>query len=185
MFKLLNRLFGYNCVTMSNNVVRGNVAGRDMIQIGGNGNKQTMTNVSGGGTIEVNGKLYSLPVSAKNVSIVNGNIYIDGKKFDGTKNIETVNIHINTVGEFSGSVFGNVTIDSLGIAKEISTSSGDVTINKVTGSPCAISISTSSGNVKVEGNAHDIKTVSGDVEVSGEVLGSINSVSGDISHRKK
>jgi hypothetical protein len=42
------------------------------------------------------------------------------------------------------------------------------------------SVSTTSGNVKVTGNCETAKSVSGDVEIDGDVTGSVSSVSGDV-----
>lgn len=42
------------------------------------------------------------------------------------------------------------------------------------------SVSTSSGHVKVSGNCETAKSVSGDVEIDGNVTGSVSSMSGDV-----
>jgi len=90
----------------------------------------------------INGKRFDLGSAARNVSVVNGKVIVDGK-------------HIDLDGFADTPVF-NITIEG--------------NVDKVDGE---------FSTVKVIGNTGDVKTMSGDVRVEGDVVGSVSTMSGD------
>ncbi|AYG47967.1 hypothetical protein DV532_27180 (plasmid) [Pseudomonas sp. Leaf58] len=105
-----------------------------------------------------------LPLTSHaDTTIVTGNssVTINGKTYHG-RNVSV-----------SGN--GNVVVD--GVRQEGSLV-GPITV-VVNGD--ANSISTQSGDVRVQGGAKKVKTMSGDVHVAGNILGDVSTMSGDIT----
>jgi hypothetical protein len=107
-------------------------------------------------SIIINGR--QINASGRSVSVVNGNVIIDGRRID----VEPASVY-NIVVE------GNV--------EEVS---GDFAKIEVKGN--AESIKTMSGSARVEGAvAGSVSTMSGSVSVRGSVGGSVSTMSGNIS----
>lgn len=106
--------------------------------------------------IKINGKSYN----GKSITIVNGNISIDGSSLE----MDEKNIKIEVKGD---------------IEKLVVDKCDTVEINGKVGN-----VSTMSGDVKIKGNVQgNIKTMSGDVDC-GTVGGNISTMSGDIDYKK-
>ena len=112
------------------------------------------------GKICVNGKTYD--VGDGNVSIINNEVYCNGKLVSDLKEFPEKEIRITIEGDLKG---------------DLKTGSGDVKIaGNVDGS-----VQTQSGDVDINGTVGgSITTMSGDVEC-GNVGGSVSTMSGDIS----
>ena len=111
--------------------------------------------------ITVNGKTYTC--EGNNISVVNGEIYCDGKLVIDCNNIKEKNIKIVVNGD----------------VENLDCGSADATIN---GNCC--NIKTGSGDVTIKGDVSgDVSTGSGDVEC-GNVGGNIKTGSGDVIHGK-
>ena len=125
----------------------------------------------------VNGKRYKLPDGS--VSIINDEIYVNGKKYVDGKDFKEKTLNITIEGNVNNieTPSGKVTVN--GDAGNVSTTSGDITIKgQVSGG-----VSTTSGDVEIGGNVGgNIHTVSGDVKCS-QVIGEASSVSGDVRQR--
>lgn len=125
----------------------------------------------------VNGKRYELPDGS--VSIINDEIYVNGKKYVDGKDFKEKTLNITIEGNVNNIEIpsGKVTVN--GDAGNVSTTSGDITIKgQVSGG-----VSTTSGDVEIGGNVGgNIHTVSGDIKCS-QVIGEANSVSGDVRQR--
>jgi hypothetical protein len=107
-------------------------------------------------TVSINGQTYS----GNNVSIINGNVVIDGNKQDQVLE-----------GPISVVVNGNV--------DRVETTSGDVDVTGSTGT-----VSTMSGSVTCGGNiSGDVSTMSGSVRCDGSIGGSVETMSGSIRSR--
>lgn len=121
--------------------------------------------------ISINGKTYF----GSSISIKRNKIVIDGKVIedDDQKQINiTINGDIQTL-----DVDSCEKINITGNVDQLRTISGDVRVNGVSNS-----VSTTSGDVGVEGNVGgSVTTVSGDVDVEGNINGSVKTVSGDIT----
>ncbi|MDT8925296.1 hypothetical protein RBE51_21105 [Pseudomonas taiwanensis] len=70
---------------------------------------------------------------------------------------------------------GNVVVDGV---RQKGTLAGPITV-VVNGD--ANSVSTQSGDVRVQGKVEKVKTMSGDVHVAGNILGDVSTMSGDIT----
>lgn len=113
-----------------------------------------------GSTFIVNGK--KLQVSGNNISVVNGQVFVDGRQVD----VEA---------EVGVSAVYNIVVQ--GSVEEVS---GDFANIEVTES--AGSVSTMSGRVEIGGNVEgSVSTMSGRVEISGSVKGNVSTMSGKIS----
>lgn len=114
------------------------------------------------GVIVINGKTYK--VEGK-VSIVNGTIFVNGKKFQNYEESEKDEKVINIAIE--------------GDVEKIDVDACD----SITVSGSVKNIKTMSGDVEVHGDVHGyVKTMSGDVDC-GNVAGDVSSMSGDIKRR--
>lgn len=103
------------------------------------------------GTVTVNGKTYS----GNNVSINNGDIYIDGNSVGATQ--ETViNITVNGDIDSLENTCGEVNARNVG---KIKTTSGDINCGDVNGN-----INTVSGDVRCRAVMGDVETISGDIK---------------------
>lgn len=93
-----------------------------------------------------------------NISMVSGNVIIDGKTVD---EIEEKKIEVFVTGEVESlqTTTGNITIDG-NVGKNVKTVSGDVRVHGI-----------------ISG---DVQTVSGDVK-SEKILGNVKTLSGDIN----
>lgn len=109
------------------------------------------------GTISVNGKTYS----GNSVSVVNGNVFVDGKKAEPSKQ-PIVSIIIE------------------GQVDKLSVDSCDSLIAKGN----VGSLKTMSGDIECGNVLGNVKTMSGDVRCE-DIHGDVSSVSGDIKNRKK
>lgn len=98
-----------------------------------------------------------------NISMKSGNMTINGKTYSGN------NIIISN---------GKVIVDG---AEQSEVLEHNIVVN-VTGD--VQSLETTSGDVQCESVSGDVKTVSGDVNVRGNVAGNVKTVSGDISYKK-
>jgi len=108
-------------------------------------------------------------IRGRNVSMVNGVIYVDGKRYDpnapNAGDVATPGVYRELKIEITGNVRG-----------DIRTTSGDVTVTGDSGA-----IKTMSGDAEVSGNVSgSVSTMSGDVKVMGELGGSASSMSGDV-----
>ena len=112
-----------------------------------------ISNMSGNCTI--NGNFYS----GNNISIKNGQVFIDGVKADELTKSKTINITVSGNVETIKDCNGSVKIK--GSASNVSTQSGDVTCSDVNGS---------------------VSTMSGDVSAK-QILGNVSTMSGDISKK--
>ena len=147
-----------HCILGKNNVFRGGV-------ILGNASvddfKTVISRISSGGksVVQVNGETYTFD-GAKNVSVINGKIFVDGKEVEHKASGPTINVTVTIHGDVGS----------------VETNSSDVTVNgNVTGP-----IQTTSGQVGVTGNSGSINTTSGDVDVKKGVEGPIVTTSGDV-----
>jgi DUF4097 and DUF4098 domain-containing protein YvlB len=158
--------------------------------------KTVISQISNGGksVVMVNGKTYTFE-GAKNVSVINGKILVDGKEVEHQENGPSIEITITIHGDV-GSVetgSGNVTVNG-NVSGNVEATSGDVQVSgnsgavHTTSGDCRVSknvegpIATTSGNVESGGNVDgSVRTVSGDVKVHGEVQGDVNTVSGDVT----
>jgi hypothetical protein len=103
--------------------------------------------------VTINGQTYS----GNNVSIVNGNVVIDGVKQEQL-------------------LIGPVTVTVHGSVDKVETGSGDVTVLDVVGS-----VETMSGDVSCTGDIGGyVTTMSGDVTAGGHIGGDVETMSGDI-----
>lgn len=114
------------------------------------------------GVVKINGKTYKVE---GHISIINGEIFANGKKVVNYEELDTdqktINIAVEgDVEEIDVEVCDTITVS--GNVKNIKTMSGDVDVQGC-----------------VEG---DIKTMSGDVDC-GDVGGDVSSMSGDIRRR--
>jgi len=127
--------------------------------------------------VTINGKTITT-TGAGSVSIINGEVFINGKKQD-TGDAKEINISIEgNVEKLKAQ--GCNTVSVSGDVTSLSTSSGDVEVegNVLAGIQC------SSGDVEVEGDVSgSIKTSSGDVKC-GRVAGDVKTMSGNIRHKK-
>ena len=116
-------------------------------------------------TITINGKTISVDGgSFDSVSVINGNVFVNGNK-------------VNT-DEFASAPVINIVVE--GPVTSVSNQSGDVTVKGDAGS-----VKSTSGNVEVEGGVKgSVNTVSGDVRAGGSIGGSVNTVSGDIRSKR-
>ena len=125
-------------------------------------------------SVTINGKTIT---SKGSVSIINGQVIIDGVKQD-TGDAKEINISIEGNVETLNAPGCN-TISVSGDVTKLSTSSGDVEVggNVLSGIQC------SSGDVEVEGDVSgSIQTSSGDVKC-GRVAGDVTTMSGNIRHK--
>jgi hypothetical protein len=125
--------------------------------------------------VKINGKVvYSGNVTG-NMSIVNGEVRINGQLVEGDKDAKTINIEVTgDVGDLDVDYCQYLNVHS---ANEISTSSGDVSV----GGSVSGNVTTSSGDVEVGGNVSGkVKTSSGDVTAN-KIEGGARTTSGDIS----
>lgn len=112
--------------------------------------------------VTINGKTYK--VEGK-VSIVNGTIFVNGKKFQNYEESEKDEKVINIAIE--------------GDVEKIDVDACD----SITVSGSVKNIKTMSGDVEIHGDVNgDVKTMSGDVDC-GNVAGDVSSMSGDIKRR--
>lgn len=104
-------------------------------------------------SVQINGKTYK----GKNVSIVNGEVFVDGKiqsEFTTQKNIRIqISGNVHTVESQSGDVE-----ISGGVSGDVSSASGDIKCGAVGGS-----VQTASGDVKCGDVRGNVKTLSGDI----------------------
>jgi hypothetical protein len=116
------------------------------------------------GKICINGKTYD--VGDGNVSVINNEVYCNGKLVSDLKDFSEKKIRIIIEGDLKG---------------DLKTSSGDVEITGNVGG----SVQTQSGDVDISGTVGgSITTMSGDVKC-GNVGGSVSTMSGDISKKLK
>ena len=124
-------------------------------------------------SININTKSYS----GNNVSIINGKIFVDGKKVD-TDNDKNITISIN------GNV-DNLEIDSCdrieitGNVTTLKNGSGDVKCKDV-----EQNITSGSGDVECDIVKGNIITGSGDVNCRGSISGNVKTGSGDVKYSK-
>jgi hypothetical protein len=114
--------------------------------------------------IKINGKVIHTGNVTGNMSIVNGEVYIDGAHItgDGIEDSKTVNIEIvGNVGDLAVSGCNYINLHS---AQKVSTSSGDVNVD---------------GDV-----LGDTQTISGDVVIGGSVTGKVKTSSGNVTASK-
>lgn len=138
--------------------------------------------------IFVNGKFIECDVSnleilikgkIENLNVANKNMYINqagtqvfygnitGGTFEVTQNSNSVSQVITVTSSIKINVNGNI--------NNLTSSTGDIYCNN-TGS-----IETVSGDVNISGNVSGaVKSISGDIKVKGNVRGNVNTVSGDI-----
>lgn len=112
-----------------------------------------------GNSVSINGRTINVP-AGKSISIVNNEIWVDGRpaSFDGFEDTKVFNIVIH------------------GDVENISGEVASVTVHGNAGS-----VSTMSGDAIIEGDVNgNVKTMSGDVKVKGNVTGNVKSMSGDI-----
>lgn len=113
------------------------------------------------GLVIVNGKRYTTP-EGSSVSIIDNNVYCNGKLIIDTEKIVEKNIKIE--------VQGNV--------NELKTSSGNVNIIGNCGN-----VKSTSGDITIKGDINgNVATTSGDIRCS-KISGNVDTVSGDIIKR--
>jgi hypothetical protein len=115
--------------------------------------------------------------NGENVVIRNGKVIVDG--YDRTPEGKTINIFIEgDVNKLEVDACDKIYIN--GNVNELDNTSGDVTVNEIRGN-----VSTTSGNVKCEGNCGgSVNTTSGNVKAN-EIKGSVKTMSGDIKTLKE
>lgn len=122
--------------------------------------------------ITINGKTYN----GNNFTMSGNKIIIDGVEINDMEEAKEITVVVT----------GNINSISLGAAKsfvvhgsvgDISTGSGDVTCEDVTGS-----VNTASGDVDCKNIGDNVRTASGDVNADA-IIGSVNTMSGDIKHK--
>lgn len=113
--------------------------------------------------IVINGKSFG-SFSGRNISIINGDVVIDGQ-------------HMN-LDEFANSPQINITV--VGDVHNVSTDNADVTVEGNAGD-----IKTSNGDVEVGGAvvAGGVESKNGDIRIAGSVAGSVTTKNGNIHHR--
>lgn len=133
--------------------------------------------------ILIKGKIENLNVANKEMNISNGNSHknmyinqvgtqvfhgnITGGTFEVTQNSNSVSQVITVTSSIKINVNGNI--------NNLTSSTGDIYCNN-TGS-----IETVSGDVNISGNVSGaVKSISGDIKVKGNVMGNVNTVSGDL-----
>lgn len=115
------------------------------------------------GKICINGKTYEF--TKGNISVINNEVYCDGKLVSNLNEIPEKEIKISIEGNIEG---------------DLNVSSADI---KVTGDVKG-SVQTQSGDIEIDGAVGgSISTMSGDVEC-GKVGGSISTMSGNIKNKK-
>lgn len=123
-----------------------------------------IVSVSGksGTIVTINGKTYKLP--AGSVNVVDGKIYHNGKLVDNFSDAKEPIYNIVIYGDNNN----------------ISTHSGDITVNGNAGS-----VTTQSGDIEISRDVNgDVKTTSGDINIKGNVYGRCSAVSGDINAKR-
>jgi hypothetical protein len=109
--------------------------------------------------ININGNNITISSNSKNISIINGRIFIDGKEQTLDKDIKTFNITIN----------GNIdkldidyceSINITGDVNECKSTNGNINITGDIKSDCK----TTNGNVKANNIFGSVKTVNGDIK---------------------
>jgi len=126
--------------------------------------------------VTINGKTITTS-GVGSVSIINGEVFINGKKQD-TGDAKEINISIEgNVEKLKAPGCNTITVS--GDVTDLSTSSGDVEVagNVLAGIQC------SSGDVEVEGDVSgSIQTSSGNVKC-GDVEGDVNTISGNVRRK--
>lgn len=110
--------------------------------------------------------------NSKSVVIKNGRVWIDGQEVGAAEKVINVNI-TGDVDKIDVDYCNQLTVT--GNCNSLSTVSGDV---KVEGD-IAKNVETTSGDVRAREIGGNVKTISGDV-VASKINGSVNTVSGDI-----
>lgn len=130
-------------------------------------------------TIIVNGIV--IQTDAKNISVVNGKVIVDGKTIDVDENEKNISIVVQgDIESIQADKLQYIEVSG-NVKKDVKTQSGDVRCGEVGGS-----VSASSGNVSVEGSVGaSVSTQSGDIDCGGDIKGDVRSASGDISARGK
>lgn len=116
--------------------------------------------VMGNSNVVSDGKTVVISGSGRNVSIINGRVFIDGVEMKSDEKV----------------IYRDVVIN--GDPKSVMTQSGSIRVNgNVTGD-----VSSTSGDVEISGSVEgNVHTTSGDVRVRGGIQGSVSTVSGDIN----
>lgn len=129
-------------------------------------------------SVNING-VHISDCAGRNIIVSNNRVIVDGTDITDRIDKDVKNIVINIAGDVESLKVDRCgTISVTGNAKTISTVSGDIECNEVSGN-----INTTSGDLKIRGSVGgSINTVSGDVEC-GTINGSVSTMSGDISKR--
>lgn len=108
-----------------------------------------------------------------------GNCVINGKSYSGNSiSVKNGSVTIDGVKQ-SQELDHNVTIEIHGNVSMIQTECGNVTVNGD-----VETAKTMSGDLDISGNAiGDSSTMSGDININGSVGGSVYTMSGDIKHK--
>lgn len=106
--------------------------------------------------IQINNKVYS----GNNIVISNGRVIIDGKDVTPDQKIIDIQVH----GDLN-----SLKVDNCQTCKVVGDVHGDV--------------STMSGDIEIQGSAHNAKSMSGDIDIGGSLNGNASTMSGDIKHR--
>lgn len=126
---------------------------------------------SGGGSVVMRGVMINS----------DGTFVIDGQEYKADEVTVRTEYKIKSTGHAVYTEPRQVVLQVKGDNATVSmtSTSGDLEIQ--CDKPCSVrTLKTTSGNVRVTGNADDINTVSGDVNVEGSVSGSVSTVSGDV-----
>jgi hypothetical protein len=126
-----------------------------------------------GARVTINGQTYEAPAGAS-LSVINGVIYVDGKKVEDIDNIPQP-IKIEVDGPI-GNVEVHGSLDLEGNVEGDVYATGNVSCSEVQGDVEA------GGNVSVGGNAGLNVDAGGNVSVGGKVLGNVGA-GGNVSHR--
>ena len=111
-------------------------------------------------TFSINGKVMNM--SGGSISIIDGNVIIDGKQVD-----------------MSG--FGDAKVFNIVVQGDVEKVDGAFSSITVEGN--ASSVKSVSGTVKVDGDVEgNVSTVSGTVKVAGNIEGNVSTVSGSVRH---
>lgn len=109
-----------------------------------------------------------------NLNMKNGSVKIDGKTFVG-RNITIKNNKVVVDGvEQDGELIGDINVTVHGNVNKLENVNGKVIANTVS------SISTQSGDVECQDVSGSVSTMSGDVDC-GKIGGSVSTMSGDIT----
>ena len=111
-----------------------------------------------------------------NITMKNGRVIVDGREFIGNNvSISGNRITVDGVRQ-DGELVGDIDVTVLGSVKRIELASGTIKCENVG------NISTQSGDVDCNHVTGSVSTMSGDVDC-GDISGNVSTMSGDVTHK--